>query len=221
VLGWLQLSEAKAVELEILEITLVRDLLEKIILSQGYQIVRNIRKSLIVSKVDAAPPQIDSASQCFGVLSIQVSGVKKLKTEDSHHIVKWSRSSEVWDLSCDCKRSEMHFTCRHRETVVKAVMDGVLSQGLLEKVEMYFNRQRRKTAAKLAVDLNNSLSQYLLRKVETLSDSCKSWVKLYALEAYGLTKEKVIEKGGLIKSLTEFQKFHLANVINSGYGDSP
>jgi hypothetical protein len=208
------------VELEILEITLVRVLLEKIILSQGYQIVRNTRKLLIVSKVDAAPPQIDSASQCFGVLSVQISGVKKLKTEGSHHIVRWGRSSKIWDLSCDCKRSEMHFTCRHRETVVKAVMDESLSQDLLEKVETYFSRQRRKTIVKVAVDLNEPLGQYLLKKVETLDDSCKSWIKLYTLEAYGLTKEKAIEKGGLINSLTKFQKFHLANVVNSKYGDS-
>ena len=208
-------------ELEILEITLVRGLLEEIIFSQEYQIVRNTRKSLIVSKVDAAPPEIDSTSQYFGVLSIQVSGVKKLKTGDSHHIVRWGRSSESSDLSCDCKRSEVYFTCQHRKTVVKAVMDESLSQGLLEKIETYFSRQRRKKIVKTTIGLDKSLSQYLLKKVETLSDSYKSWIRLYALEVYGLTKEKVIEKGGLINSLTEFQKFHLANIINSKYGDSP
>lgn len=119
------------------QVTLMRSLLEKIITSQGYHIVEDSRKRVIASKVSLVDTE-DTLS--FGVQSVKVEGVKKLKTEDSNYLVTWD--NETNSLSCQCKQAEFSYTCRHRRLVAKEVMSVNLEQVLRDDIDKLSNADK-------------------------------------------------------------------------------
>ena len=115
---------------------------------------------------------------------MKMKGVKKIKMEDSLHLVIWDGER----LSCNCERTKYgSFTCRHRQTVATAIS---------------------------RIDLTSSL----IERISSLDNSSKNAVKNFAFRAYGLSKELVIEKGGIVATLSQLQKFHLLNTIQLKYG---
>lgn len=170
---------------ELLRLTVVRYLLRELINSEGYEVVKDSRKELIVSQVMLLEPGIgETISQCFEVQSIKVIGIRKLKTEDSLHLVVWDGER----MSCNCERAKYgSFTCRHRQTVAATV-------------------SRMK------------LVQLLTEMISTLDNSDRNTVKNFAFKAYDLTKEMVLKKGGIVATLSQLQKLHLLNTIQSKYG---
>lgn len=159
----------------IFQLTLVRKLLRALIESQGYLVVKDSKKRLICSRVSLA-------ENGYHVVSIKVSGIRKLKVESSDHQVRWENDR----LVCDCKRAEFDNHCQHRQTVTKAVLS--LDDG------------------------------YLQQSIEALvSTEAKREVKLYAMKLCGLSKDEIIEKGGILKVLNKFQKMELCRYIESNY----
>lgn len=119
------------------QVTLVRSLLEKIITSQGFHIVEDSRFIVIASKVSL----LDTGDVLsFGVQSVKVKGIKKLKTEDSSYLVTWDNDTN--SLSCQCKQAEYNFSCRHRRLVAKEVMGVNLEQVLRDAIDKLSNTDK-------------------------------------------------------------------------------
>lgn len=115
------------------QLTLVRKLLRALIESQGYKVVEDSKKRFICS-------QVNFDAKGYRVTSVKVSGIKKLKVEDSTHYVQWEHDR----LVCDCKRAEFSTACRHRRAVTKAVLSvDDIDQHLLKSVEALSDDDKR------------------------------------------------------------------------------